>query len=580
MRRSPLTPSVLLCLAASLSAQLAVPFPRTPTWESDRPGVSTGGAFVDLDRDGAMDLVIANGNDIRRQPVVAYRNAGDGTFPAAPTWSSADIDYHGHLDVGDVDGDGWPDLAVAVFLGPSGFGDPGRAKLYLNDGQGNLGATPAWTSADRFMAFRVALGDVDLDGDLDLAVATGEPYYGPADFDRVYLNRGGSFPPTPDWTSATRTVSMDLRFCDVDADGDLDLAFAGAGGANRLHFNQGGVLQAAAAWVSTDNGGRHNSNTLAFGDVDGDGRPDLAVSDNSQLGGGRGTFRVYRNLGTTLGTTPWWESARFANGYTSGCLFLDYDLDGDLDLVGGGWWTPTAVFRNDAGQLGTSPAWQTSGTSVVENLFVADLDRDALRTVAAETFAATGRRLFTLRRGPVQALERVEVDGAVLSPQRFAFHRESGTLSLATAPTAQLRVRYSYSEAPDLGVSNWDQDKGNHLFLRRPVVDLATAPTSSTRLRPGGILAWTDTVESTVAVAEPIAYWTGLELPGGLGFGTLHLIPVLYPAGLRAPLALSLPLPAALPPVLIGRYEYRARLIDADGVTVIAEQVFPFEILP
>ena len=38
-----------------------------------------------------------------------------------------------------------------------------------------------------------------------------------------------------------------------------------------------------------------------------DGKVDLAVSDNSQLGG-KGTFRVYRNLGATFTTTPWWES--------------------------------------------------------------------------------------------------------------------------------------------------------------------------------------------------------------------------------------------------------------------------------
>ncbi|MBK8978732.1 MAG: VCBS repeat-containing protein [Planctomycetes bacterium] len=569
-------------IAPGAAAQLPVPFPTTPTWESDRPGVSTGGAFADLDRDGAPDLVIANGNDIRRQSVVVYRNAGNGTFPTSPTWSSSDIDYHGHLDVGDVNGDGWPDVVVGVFLGPNLWGDPGRAKLYLNDGAGNLSATPVWTSGDRFMSFSVALGDVDLDGDLDLAVATGEPYYDPPDFDRVYLNRGGTFSAMPDWTSATRTHSMDVGWWDVDRDGDLDLAFAGASGPNRIYFNQGGVLQTTAGWASTDNGGSHNSNTLAFGDVDGDGAPDLAIADNSQLGGGRGTFRVYRNTGTTLTTVPWWESARFANGYTSAVAFHDFDLDGDLDLVAGGWWTPTVWFRNVGGTLPTTPTWQSARTSVVEALFFADVDRDGLRPVAGEVHAATGGRLFRLRQAPVHAVSAVRVDGQPVASGGYAFDPDAGWISFAATPLVDVRIDYVVTDAADLGVSNWDQDKGNYLFRRRPIVDVTQTRPPRVAFRGGEVIAWTDTVESTVAVPVPLAYSTGIRVPQQLGgiLAPLYHIPVLYPAATTVALPQSLPLPPVLVPVLFGSYRYEARLIGPDGITVIAEASFPFDLVP
>ena len=113
----------LLCARAALAG---MPFPRVPDWVSnDIRMVSTGGALVDLNRDGWLDLVVANGNDIERQPVTVYYNQGDGTLPERPDWASQSQEYHGHLSVGDVNQDGWPDVAVSVFLGPARFSEPG-----------------------------------------------------------------------------------------------------------------------------------------------------------------------------------------------------------------------------------------------------------------------------------------------------------------------------------------------------------------------------------------------------------------------------------------------------------------------
>jgi len=116
--RLPFFGCVVAVLAAG-SVAAGLPFGTTPDWvSSDISMVSTGAALADLDRDGWLDLVVANGNDIHRQPLVVYYNRGNGTLPLTPDWSSSSEEYHGHLAVGDVNQDGWPDVAVCVFLGP------------------------------------------------------------------------------------------------------------------------------------------------------------------------------------------------------------------------------------------------------------------------------------------------------------------------------------------------------------------------------------------------------------------------------------------------------------------------------
>ncbi len=551
-----------------LVAQGPVPYSTQADWESYKSGVTTGGAFADIDGDGFLDLVAANGNDILRQRLDVFLNDGAGNYPSSPSWSSADVDYHGHLSVGDVDQDGWPDVAVSVFLGASGFGAKGKVKLYRNLG-GTLESTPSWESADRFYTFSCDLGDADGDGDLDLAVAVGEAYYGAPDQNRVYYNVGGNLQTNPGWTSPS-DHSMDVAWGDADGDGDLDLAFCTAKGPNRIYFQGPGGLAATAGWVSTDNNNQ-NGNTLAWRDLDGDGDQDLGVTDNNQLSGGLGRFKVYRSNNGNLATTPYWNDY---GGMVSAIAFADLQLDGFHDVIGGIWWGGTRVYLNDGGSIPSNQNWTSAKSSVVEALFFGDLDNLALRT-ADLSLSPNGGRCYSLPVAPIRAVERVIVDGVTLPQSAWSADAEDGWLALDRTPLNDLEVRYSWSEELDLGVTNWDQSVGNLVFLRRPRVDLSATPVGSTTLAPGDTLSFDLELESTTNRSENPRVAIVVFPPQG-SYRLLDLsFQALTPFQTRT-VPYSFSVPPNLPPGYFGSYTLTAAVVE--GSNPVEQSSFGFTI--
>ncbi len=446
---------------ATLSIQLS----PTPVWiSSDASRVSTGGALADVDGDQDLDFVVSNGNDMAVQPQTMYRNLG-GVLELSPSWVSTDAQYSGHCAVGDVTGDGNPDLVVANY----GSFAPQRLIMYRNLGAA-FETTASWQSSDLDNSFSCALGDVDLDGDMDLAVANGEAYVtGPAAND-LYRNEAGALTPLPVWQSSEIESSYDVAWADVDRDGDLDLAVINSMTPARLYDNQGGVLSTTAIWSSTI---AEDGNTLAFGDVDGDGWLDLAVATNRQIGG-TGRFRLFLNQNGTLSSTPSWTS-NVGNVYGSAVAFADLDADGDEDLVAGSWWGQLLVFENLGGTLTTGAAFISQTTSVIEAIIPGDVDGDGL-VPRNDVLAADGsRRLFYVSRRPIQRLVEVRADGVALAPGTFACDLDQGWISVAAAPAQDLAVDYWVSDDLDLAVTNWDSNIGNYVFENQRATTAVTA---------------------------------------------------------------------------------------------------------
>jgi hypothetical protein len=318
----------------------------------------SGGAFLDYDGDGWLDLYLVNGgripglSDVPLARNELYHNGGDGSFVRrADAAGVGDVGYGMGATVGDYDNDGDPDLYVTNF-GPN--------VLYQNRGDGTFVDVSIGVD-DGGWGTSAAFVDVDLDGDLDLYVGnyveypitdplicrvgnSGERLYcDPRKFegqsDRLYINGGSE----SGWGFVDRTRAMGLHgvqgkqlgviFGDYDLDGDPDLYLANDMTPNMLYRNDGGhfVEKGLASGTSLNHeGGIEAGMGVDMADADGDGRADLFVT-NFQWE----SNTLYRNLGHGFFTDATVASGINKTSMTYlgfGTRFFDYDNDGDLDL--------------------------------------------------------------------------------------------------------------------------------------------------------------------------------------------------------------------------------------------------------
>ncbi len=324
----------------------------------------TGAAWFDYDRDGWIDLYLVNGwrledgRIVERGKNALYRNRGDGTF--ADVTDAAGVGGEGHwgggVAVADFDADGWPDLFVTNF-GPN--------LLYRNRGDGtfeNVAAragveTPGWNTGAAFF-------DADGDGDLDLYVAAyieatvenvlrakrtldwkGVAMVAVGPFglqgarDHYFVNEsGGRFrdaTETAGLTDLARGYGFGVRAADFDGDGDLDLYVANDSDANYYDRNEGdGTFREVGLWSGCaldENGAAQAGMGVALGDADGDGAPDLFVTNFSE-----DFSTLYRGDGQGFFDDVSGESGVGPATYLAlswGTVFADLDGDGDQDLV-------------------------------------------------------------------------------------------------------------------------------------------------------------------------------------------------------------------------------------------------------
>ncbi len=437
---------IIAYMAVFGSAQ--VTYNNAPGWLSVEDTLyGTGCAIDDINGDGFPDLAVSNGNDIIQAPNLAYYNA-NGIMPDSAGWQSQNLAYSGHCDLGDYDSDGYPELAVANYI--SLGWEPELLEIYENS-NGTLEPVPSWQSDDSLYAFRLAWGDADGDGDLDLAVATGEAYHDQYRPNYIYYNINGVLQTSPGWMSADSNASYDVRWVDIDLDGDLDLAFCESGGPIKIYINYVDSIAATAQMQTSES---DNYNSFDFADIDGDGFPELAAAANTQQNG-TGLFKLFDNINGTLQAAPFWVSAN--SGYGSEAAFTDIDEDGDFDLVCGRWWGLIYIYINNQGNFSEYPDWNSSGaySSVVENIVFGDFNKGGERQYK-EVFTSPPSSLFSLSRRQIAGVDSVRVDGSIIGLSDYCFSLWDSWLSLSSTGFDSVEIFYRYSKSKDMAVSNWD----------------------------------------------------------------------------------------------------------------------------
>jgi hypothetical protein len=288
---------------------------------SFRPAVSyaAGGGPVsvavgDFNGDDAPDLAVADAGDLQGNGagVSVLLGNGDGSFQAARTFA-AGLGPRS-VAVGDFNGDGHLDLAVANYSGSN-------VSVLLGSGDGSFRPGVSYATGSRPVS--VAVGDFNGDGHLDLAVAN---YSG--DSVSVLLGSGdGTFQASPSYFAGTQPRSVAVG--DFTGAGIPDLAVADAGdslgrgeGVSVLLGNGDGTFQAGHTYAAGP-----GPESVAVGDFNGDGILDLVVANGGSnnnnvsvlLGNGDGTFQAARSF--AAGVSP------------SSVAVADFNDDGILDLA-------------------------------------------------------------------------------------------------------------------------------------------------------------------------------------------------------------------------------------------------------
>lgn len=292
-----------------------------------------GAVIGDLDGDGLPDLYVVRG----AYPYgvnLLYRQWPDGVFRVVPPSDKAPDRRNGIAAVlGDVDGDGRPDLFVA------NWGVNALLRNRSTPGEMRLeDETRAAGLAEEGRNWGALFTDLDGDGKPDLLVLRGGA--GKPEEPKVYINRGdGTFEDRSE-ASGIRgpTWSLGAVSADFDGDGDLDLFVTGYDGDDRLFRNDGGGRFTDVTATSGIRSG--HSVGAAAGCVDGDLLPDLVVA------GFQGPVKIYRNLGGLTFGEMGARSGILPSRKNEGVVLADIDDDGDLDLYVANYEGENRLYRN------------------------------------------------------------------------------------------------------------------------------------------------------------------------------------------------------------------------------------------
>ncbi len=348
----------------------------------------------DLDGDGKADLAVAN---TASNTLSVFRNTSTGTGNIS---YAAKVDYPTAGDpqsvaIGDLDGDGKPDVAVANFIGSS-------VSVFRNTstGVGNISYAAKIDFTTATPTRSVAIGDLDGDGKADLAVANDVG-------NSVSILRNTSTGPgnisyaaKVDFTTGASSSPRSVSIGDLDGDGKADLAVASFGSNSVSVFRNTSTGTGSISYaIKVDYTAGTSPISVSIGDLDSDGNPDMAVLNlNSN------TVSVFRSVSTGPGNIDFAAKVDFATGTATRSISIgDLDGDGKPDLAVTNHSNNTvSVFRNTstgAGNIGYAAKIDlTTGTNSI-SVSIGDLDGDGKPDMAVAN--AGSNSVSVIRNNPV-----------------------------------------------------------------------------------------------------------------------------------------------------------------------------------